>query len=140
MPICQNPNWIVIRQTCSGSRNSSISYVGDAGKFNVDQILAESEEGLDQLMSANIPYDHLSLHGFGERIKHLIEHDVDSVITGILRRLAESLHEEGWNSYWPVPTNDVFQCGEILASKYGVEIRRLNVPLEVSGAYLEAVC
>ena len=76
---------------------------------------------------------------FHSRVQYLVEHDIDSLVGGIVRRMAEDDFRMspnagiGWWHFYSAPSAwaDATPIGQVVADKFGIKVSRLRTPVEL---------
>ena len=125
-----------ILEICSDPRKESVRYWADAAGFDAKKLLAESDETLHRLLKDNITYIHIKVSDDGNKfhsiVDHLLENDVDSLVSGIAKRLCGDIHPlSSWTHLATVPSHvKPVITGKVMTEKYGIKITDTPAPVD----------
>ena len=131
----QTKFWVIV-ETRSDPHKESVRYLADTSGFDSDKLLAESDEALHRLLERNVTYIHLKVPDDGNKfhliVTHLLEDDIDSLVSGIAKKLCGSIHPLGdWTRLAAIPSHVKIPIpGKVIAEKYGIKIRDFTAPVD----------
>lgn len=129
--IMRTNNWIVIVERDSdGQKSQSAEYSADASGFDPSKVLSKSEEVLQALMASNIAYFDAPEGDFHAKMRFLINHDIDRVIAGVIRRVLDDHHDfDAWSKIQPERFMRDLPESDFLEDRFGIKVGRLKQKL-----------
>jgi hypothetical protein len=126
-------HWLVISETDNDGKETRLGEFGaDSSMFDLNALLAESEDTLQRLMNTNIYYLDTPEGDFHSKVRFIAERDSARLIAGLIRRMAEGFHDS--TSWWilhPVQSLKPIPDGPKLVEQYGIKLWKLDRPIPV---------
>jgi hypothetical protein len=125
--------WLIISETENDGTETRLGeYGADSSMFDLNAVLAESEDVLRGLMNANIYYMDAPEGDFHSKVRFIAERDSARLIAGLIRRMAEEFHiSTGWWRLHAVQSLKPIPDGRKLVEKYGIKLWKFDHPIRV---------